>query len=192
MSARGALAGVAPLLIVLGLIAGCGAAAGPSGAAPSPRITCVGIPTEKCDEAVASVKRSLPDAALEAIDVTCISAGCTASSGSMDTVVTLPGGRRLHANPLTWGNGGGPALPPGAPALPVTPICLGVPDDKCREVAGSEFPAAPSHGGVVKIVVSCTRKPCTAQKGEGTTVVTFGDGTEDSSAGWGYEEASGG
>ena len=186
---------IAALVIAYGLSAGCGAAAGPSGPAPSPRITCVGIPTEKCDEAVASVKRSLPGTAPEAIDVTCISGGCTSSAGSMDTVVTLPGGGQLHANLLTWGNGGGGPVPPGLPGLPplpVVPICLGVPEDKCREVAGSDFPVAAVHGGVVKIVVTCTRKPCTNQKGEGTTEVTFGDGTTNSSTGWGYEDASGG
>lgn len=194
MSTGGRFAVVAGLVVALGLFAGCGAAA-PSGPAPSPRVTCVGIPTEKCDEAVASVMRSLLDASPEAIDVSCVSSGCTASAGSMDTVVTLSGGRRLHANPLTWGNGGGPLLPPGVPGvppLPVVPICLGVPNEMCLQMAGSEFPEAALHGGVVKIVVSCTRQPCTNQKGEGSTVVTFGDGTEDSSSGWGYENASGG
>ncbi len=194
MSTGGRLAVVAGLLVVLGVIAGCAAAA-PSGPTPSPRVTCVGIPAEKCDEAVASVMRSLLDAAPEAIDVTCVSGGCTSSAGSMDTVVTLAGGRQLHANPLTWGNGGGPVFQPGVPGmpqLPVAPTCQGVPEEMCRQMAGSDFPDAGLHGGVVKIVVSCTKVPCTAQKGEGTTVITFGDGTEDSSSGWGYENASGG
>ncbi len=142
VSTGGRFAVVAALLVALGVIAGCGAAA-PSGPAPSPRVTCVGIPPEKCDEAVASVMRSLLDASPEAIDVTCVSSGCTSSAGSMDTVVTLSGGRQLHANPLTWGNGGGPQLPPvvpGMPPLPVAPICLGIPDEMCRQMAGSEFP----------------------------------------------------
>jgi hypothetical protein len=194
VSTGGRFAVVAALLVALGVIAGC-AAPTSSGPAPSPRVTCVAIPTEKCDEAVASVMRSLLDTSPEAIDVTCVSSGCTSSAGSMDTVVTLSGGRQLHANPLTWGNGGGPQLPPvvpGMPPLPVAPICVGIPDDMCRQMAGGEFPEAALHGGVVKIVVSCTRKPCTNQKGEGTTVVTFGDGTENDSGSWGYENASGG
>ena len=190
MSTGGRFAVVVALVVAVGLIAGCGAAA-PSGPAPSPRVTCIGIPTEKCDEAVASVMRSLVDATPEAIDVTCVSSGCTSSAGSMDTLVTLPGGRQLRSTPLTWGDGAGPGVP-GQPGLPVVPTCRGVPLSKCQEVAGSDFPDAASHGGVVKIVVSCTKKPCTNQKGEGTTVITFGDGTEDASGGWGYENASGG
>ena len=191
MAASARFAGSVVLLLAVALIDGCGASA-PSGPAPSPRITCVAVPSEKCDEAVASVARALSNETPEAIDVTCVSGGCTSASGAMDTVVTLPGGRQLHANPLTWGNSGGPALPPGLPALPVVPICVGVPDEMCRQMAGSEFPAAAIHGGVVRIVVTCSRNPCTNQKGEGSTVVTFGDGTEDSSSGWGYENASGG
>ena len=112
--------------------------------------------------------RSLLDTSPEAIDVTCVSGGCTSSAGSMDTVVTLAGGRQLHANPLTWGNGGGPVLPPGVPGmpqLPVAPTCLGVPEEMCRQMAGSDFPDAALHGGVVKIVVSCTKEPCTSSEG---------------------------
>jgi hypothetical protein len=180
-------AGAAVLLLAVALIDACGGSA-PSGPAPSPRITCVGVPPEKCDEAVASVERSLPDETPEAIDVTCVSGGCTSTSGAMDTVVTLPGGRQLHANPLTWGNGGGQAVPPGLPALPVVPVCLGVPDAMCRQNAGTDFAAAGIHGGVVKIVVSCSKKPCTDKTGEGDTVITFGDGTTQT-MGWAYATA---
>jgi len=185
--ARGWGAGVAALFLAVALAAGCGAS-GPSGPAPSPRITCVGIPSDKCDEAVASVGRALPNEAPEAIDVSCVAAGCTAASGSMDTVVTLRGGRQLHANPLTWGDGGGQQVPPGMPALPVAPICLGVPTESCQQNATVDFPDAAVHGGVVKIVVRCTKNPCTGSSGEGDTVITFADG-ETRTVGWAFMSA---
>ncbi len=193
MGARGWGAGVAALFLAVALAAGCGANGasggnGPSDPAPSPRITCVGIPPEKCDEAVASVQRSLPNEAPEAIDVSCVSAGCTATSGSMDTVVTLRGGRQLHANPLTWGGGGGLQVPPGMPALPVPPVCVGIPQEQCQQNAAGDFPDAAVHGGVVRIVVTCKKNPCTNDAGEGDTVVTFADGTTQS-IGWGYASA---
>ena len=139
--------------------------------------------------------RSLLDTSPEAIDVTCVSSGCTSSAGSMDTVVTLSGGRQLHANPLTWGNGGGPRSRQSCPACRRCRWLRSAWASPTRCAArwpAGEFPEAALHGGVVKIVVSCTKKPCTNQKGEGTTVITFGDGTENASGGWGYENASGG
>jgi hypothetical protein len=185
--ASAGFAGAAAVLVAVALVTGCDAAA-PSGPAPSPRITCVGVPSEKCDEAVASVERSLPNETPESIDVTCVSGGCTSTSGAMDTVVTLPGGRQLHSTPLTWGGGGGAPGPAGLPALPVLPVCVGVPDAMCRQNAGGDVADAGIHGGVVKIVVTCSKNPCTDLTGEGDTVITFGDGTTQT-IGWGYATA---
>lgn len=185
---------IAPLFIVLWLTAACGGP-GASGPAPSPRITCVGIPPEKCAEAVASVERALPNEHPVAIDVTCVSGACTSDGGAMDTVVTLAGGRQLHASPLSWGNPkapGGIGVPPdqpGVPPLPVAPVCLAMPPAMCQQMAGSDLSDAANHGGVVKIVVSCTKVPCTDTTGEGDTTYTFGDGTTRS-VGWGYMSAS--
>jgi hypothetical protein len=189
---------IAAVLLVAWLIAGCGAAGpAPSGPAPSPRITCVGVPPEKCAEAVASVARSLPNETPVAIDVTCVAGECTSASGAMDTAVTLAGGGQLHANPLTWG-GDGPgsgiskppqAAPPIGGPLPVEPECQGIPTAMCRQMASNGLSSDASHGAVVKIVVRCTKVPCTDTSGEGDTVMTFADGTTQNS-GWGYQGGS--
>jgi hypothetical protein len=188
MAAMARFAVAVAVLLAVALLNGCGGSA-PSGPAPSPRISCVGIPSEKCDEAVASVARSLPNETPEAIDVTCVSGGCTSSSGAMDTVVTLPGGRQLHSTPLTWGDAGGPPTPGGLPVLPVQPVCVGVSDVVCRQNIMSDFADAGAHGGVVRIVVSCSKNPCTEASGEGTTAITFADGTTETT-GWAYATAS--
>jgi len=173
-------------------IAGCAAPVANSRPAPSPKISCLGVPTAKCDEAVASVARSLPNSRPVSIDVSCVSGACTLESGAMDTVVTLDDGSQLRSTTLSWndgapdGGGGsvGPAQPvPAAPALPVAPQCVGVPVQSCQSIAQS----AANMGGqaVIQIVVTCTKVPCTDKEGEGDMIVTFADGTTNKSS-WGY------
>lgn len=171
-------------------IAGCGSPATSAGPAASATVSCIGIPAAKCDEAVASVARSLPNSQPTSIDVSCVSGTCTVESGAMDTVVTLADGSQLRSSTLSWGDGGqgfgGGPIPPApapAPALPVAPQCIGVPAASCQSIAQSSV----SVGGqtVVKIVVSCGDSPCTDEQGEGEMVITFADGTTQTS-GWGY------
>jgi hypothetical protein len=186
--------GRALVLVAVLAIAGCSAPVANGGPAASPRITCLGVPAEKCDEAVASVARSLPNSAPVSIDVSCVAGTCTLESGAMDTVVTLGDGSQLRSTTLSWDDGGqgggggvGPAQPaPPAPALPVAPQCVGVPLESCQSIAQS----AANMGGqaVIQIVVTCTKMPCTDKQGEGDMVVTFADGTTNKS-GWGYAGA---
>jgi hypothetical protein len=180
------------LLVVVWSVAGCGGAA-PADSSATPRIDCTGLPAARCDEAVASVARSLPNEHPSRIEVRCISDPCTAASGAMDTTVTLADGRQLHANPLTWSDpsatGGGLVPPaPGDPSLPVQPTCQGIPLTNCRQVAGGSFQSG--HGAIVSILVRCTKNPCTAASGEGDTLVTYADGTQ-STSGWGYANSGG-
>ena len=177
-------------LVILAVvaIAGCVAPA-TSGPPGSPRVSCLGVPAEKCDEAVASVARSLPNTAPVSIEVSCVSGTCTPESGAMDTVVTLADGSQLRSSTNTWSNGQAPAnvgpAPVPVPPPAVEPVCQGVPASMCRTMAESTPADDPGHGAVIQIVVRCTKPPCTDENGEGDTVTTFADGTTQTS-GWGY------
>jgi hypothetical protein len=71
----------------------------------------------------------------------------------------------------------------------VPPVCVGLPAGPCRQNAGSDFGGVSVHGGVIKIVVTCSKRPCTDAAGEGDTVISFADGTTQS-YGWAYATAS--
>ena len=173
-------------------IAGCGApvASGPSA---SPEVSCTGIPASRCDEALASVARSLPNTTPVSIEVVCVAGTCTDESGAMDTVVTLADGSTLRSTTISWSQGapapgGVKPLPvpiePPAPAVPVEPQCQGVPVSMCRTMAETAFGEV-SDVAVVQIVVTCTRQPCTNDQGAGDTVVTYEVGTTQTSS-WEY------
>ena len=71
------------------------------------------------------------------------------------------------------------SLPPG------TRACVGLPAEVCqREVADLEQEGT-AHGGVAAYRLECTAGPCTADHGEGTLTVVFGDGT-GREGGFGY------
>jgi hypothetical protein len=174
-------------------IAGCGAPAA-SGPPASPRISCVGVPAARCDEAVASVARSLPNTAAVSIEVTCVASTCTPETGAMDTVVTLADGSQLRSTTISWANGGGQVpggvkplpepVPIPPPVVPVEPQCQGVPDSMCRTMAETAFGEL-SDQAVVRILVRCGAPPCTDKHGVGDTVVSYADGTTSTSA-WEY------
>lgn len=181
------------------VIAGCGAPVS-SGPPASPRVSCEGVPQARCDEALASVERSLPNTTIAAIEVICVAGTCTDQSGAMDTVVTLADGGQLRSSTISWSEGApapggvnppaepvpGPVEPaqPVEPAVPVEPECFGVPASMCRTMAETAFGEV-SDNAVVQIVVRCTRQPCTIDQGAGDTIVTYEDGSIQSSS-WEY------
>jgi hypothetical protein len=176
-------------------IAGCGAPTS-SGPPASPTVSCDGIPASRCDEALASVARSLPNTPVVKIEVVCMAGSCTEQSGAMDTLVTLADGSQLRSTTITWSEAGEPApggvkpLPmpaepvPAEPIVPVEPECLGVPVSMCRTMAETAFGEV-SKFEVVGIQVRCTRIPCTIDQGAGDTLVTYADGTTQTSS-WEY------
>jgi hypothetical protein len=180
--------------VALLAIAGCGAPG--STAASSPLVTCTNVPAAKCDEAVASAVRSLPNTAAVSIEVVCVAVTCTPESGAMDTVVALADGSLLRSSTLSWlepDAGGGTATTPvpapgDAPVLPgapaMEPTCLGVPRTMCLTMAETSFGEL-STEAVIAIVVRCSKLPCTDEHGAGETVVTYADGSTASS-GWEY------
>lgn len=187
-------------IVAIVAIAGCGAPVS-SGPPRSPTISCLGVPADRCDAAVASAARSLPNTVLVSIEVSCVSGTCTRQSGAMDTVVTLADGSQLRSTTLSWMDPGDEPLnangsaapsalasqdvPPAVPEVPVEPICQGVPASICRTMAETAFGEL-SDEGVVQIVVRCTRPPCTAGHGTGSTVVTYADGIRRTSD-WEYQ-----
>jgi hypothetical protein len=190
-------------ILALVMVAGCGAPAA-SGPPATPHIACVGIPADKCDEAVASVARSLPNSAPASIEVRCVNDTCTPQSGAMETLVTLGDGSQLRSTTLSWAgfdgdspSGEEPAIPDLAPPdlappavappqanVPIEPICQGVPASMCRTMAETAFGEVPVEG-VVRIVVRCAKPPCTDAHGTGDTLVTYSDGTIRTSS-WEY------
>lgn len=171
-------------------IAGCGAPA-PSGSPSPPRISCLGVPTDRCDEAVDSVAISLPNTAPVLIEVICVSGTCTAEAGAMDTVVTLADGSQLRSSTTSW-SAAGPApggnkpmpQPAAPPVIPVEPQCQGVPLSWCRTMAETAFGELTDQQ-VVTILVRCGEPPCTDVHGVGETIVSYEDGTTQT-ANWEY------
>ena len=165
---------------------------------------CTGVPQTKCDEAVASALRSLPNTAIVTIEVVCVTEGCTDESGAMDTVVRTADGSTLRSQTNAWSAPASGEPPPGAepgdgslateppaPALPDAavprkPQCMGVPAQTCELMAETSFGEL-STEGVEHVIVRCgALAPCTAQRGVGETVVTYQDGSTKSSA-WEYD-----
>ena len=194
---------IAAILLATWLAAACSGAAAVDPAA-SPVVACSGIPAAKCDEAVASVARSLPSSHPVRVEVTCGAPPCTEASGTMLTTVTLADGRQLTANPINWfdANASGGAQTPAPVGIPepvpggrgvaplrIAPICQGVPFTQCRDMAASFAEPDAGHGAVVAVTVHCTKNPCTETTGEGDVVITYADGTQ-TTGGWGYTSGS--
>jgi hypothetical protein len=173
---------VAGLIVALGLaadLAACSERAVPPGAAG---FSCLGVPTAKCQELLADAQQSGPVAAMQ---IRCDAASCTTDSGSAAIIVVRAnGGREEYGS--AWSNAVGPAPDP-VPTPPVTPVCLGVPQAWCDEMARN---AMMNLGGrdpseVASVMVRC-RTACSSVKGDGDTTVTFRDGSVVSQNGWGY------
>src|SRR4029077_7753078 len=132
---------IAAVVLAAWLAAACSGSAAVDPAA-TPAIACTGIPTAKCDEAVASAARSFPNEHPVRVEVDCQAPPCTDASGTLMTTVTMADGRRLAANPGSWFDPNAPGAAPttvpsgvpeavpggrGVPPLRIAPICRGVP-----------------------------------------------------------------
>lgn len=166
--------------IALAILAWASIACEPVGEA---RIDCRNVPAQHCQIALADARAGSASRLTELV-VRCTSPSCTPVEGEVDVEASWAGG-----NGASWSFGWSadePARPgvhgPPGP-LPVQPVCLGVPDEACRQQAISGMP----RGGprVESITVRCTTV-CTPAKGEGETVVRLVDGTSETSN-WSYE-----
>lgn len=110
----------------------------------------------------------------------------------MDTVVTLGDGNQLRSSTNSWSQAGAPGPgvdepfpePAAPPVVPVEPQCQGVPLSWCRTMAETAFGEL-SDQEVKAILVRCSEPPCTNDHGIGDTVVSYADGTTQTSS-WEY------
>ena len=155
---------------------------------PQPVVDCLATPQETCRTALADARANAPDGErLVRVRVTCSIAACTLlagtaqvdamySDGTVDSYATEWSGERQP---------GGSFGDDGVTIQPVTPTCVGVDGDRCREMAKNIIVPQGPPRRVVSILVTCTAPICTSKDGHGTTRVTFEDGTTRE-ADWGY------
>lgn len=184
-----AVACLAVGLIVMAM-AGCGF--GP--VTSTPRVSCTGIPAGRCQALILEAERMSGQAggpAIVSIVIRAVNPPCTEQACQGETIVVFADGTSSSA---TWGwQGAGPppAEPTGPPPPPppdgiVHPTCIALPADKCAEFADAgRFPDASPDPTIVAIEVACTKLPCTAELGMGTTTVIHEDGRREVSQ-WSY------
>lgn len=153
---------------------------------PLETVDCQGVPAQQCQEAVDQA-RGVSRAKLVQVVVRCSAPSCTDQAGQLDVQASYDDGTGT-----AWGSAWGAAVPGqpgmGGPAvpLPVRPVCLGVAEAICLEMASSTVSGLPAGGPAVRsISVRCTAV-CTPTKAEGAMSIVFVDGTSTIST-WGYE-----
>ena len=185
--ARSAIQGA--LLGAMWSVAACTPAAPALTVPPQPIVDCLAVPSERCAAALDQARADAPaNSAPIRVRVTCSQPACTVVGGSAQVDAWFSDG-----TVSSWGTEwtGALAIPPdGEPAveeaiLPVTPACVGVDIDRCREMAKGIIVPIGQTGRVVSVVVTCTVASCGPTEGRGTTTVTFEDGTTRI-ADWGY------
>ena len=185
----------AACLLVVVFAAGCGGDE-PSNAALEPIVDCVGVPRELCQSAVVE---AMADPAtrshVRAITIRCTAPSCTIREGQTSVTVLLDDGSQLTtgsgwaaAEPAVPGPGRGQPVP-----LPVKPVCIGVPPERCEEFAQGSLDGLGDRpvDSIVSIVVRCEAGvACIETRGSGSTDLTFRDGTKETSD-WLYENGIG-
>jgi hypothetical protein len=153
-----------------------------------PVVDCLAVPTERCAQALAdAIAAAEPGIVPTRIRVTCSTPACTLVAGQAQVDAMLSDGT-VRSWAQEWSHAlevPPPGLPEDATILPITPACVGLDLERCREMAKSIIVPVGQTGRVVGIVVACTVATCDATEGQGTTTVTFEDGTTRV-ADWGY------
>jgi hypothetical protein len=152
------------------------------------RVDCAGVSAAICESSLAEARNGSVVPLAELV-VRCSQAPCTDRSGQ-----TTVDARYADGTVSSWGSAWGAAVPAGPPGppeldpndLPVEPLCIGIEPVMCREFAASAASGGPVGGPAIRSIrVRCTRG-CTPTHGEGETLVTYVDGSVNTS-GWGYE-----
>ena len=158
-----------------------------------PRIECTGIPAARCQGLVrdAQAMAQAGGPAIASILIRAVNPPCTEQACQGETLVTFADGTTSSAG-WGWQAAGSPPVAPSGPVPTrppdgvVRPTCIALSADKCAEfMDAGRFPDATPDPTVVAIEVACTKLPCTAELGMGTTTVIHEDGTRDVSQ-WSY------
>ena len=152
---------------------------------PAPVVDCLAAPPETCQQALGDAHANAPAGEWPLrVRVTCSQPRCTLETGIAQVDVFYSDGS-VQSYGSAW-DAAPRVADPGA-ILPLTPACIGVAFERCREMATNIIVPVGQTGRLVSIVVRCTIAQCTPTTGQGTTRVTFEDGTTRV-ADWGYAE----
>jgi hypothetical protein len=179
--------------ICLSITACSGGTATPPTVQLQAAVDCQGIPAGTCQEIVTDARRNAePGTVPVAIRAVCISPPCTLQVGEVEVQVQYSNGT-TQAFSMGWAQAEPEEapVPGGVPAdggLPGDPVCHGVPDRPCREMAASAAGDDPQGREIESVIVRCRAVPCTSTRGSGDTVVLFTDGTSTTSE-WDYDTA---
>jgi hypothetical protein len=185
------MGGAAPILAVSLLLWGCDLVTPPVVPA-GPPISCEGLPARICNEIVNDARRNAQPGSLPVtIRAVCQdAAGCSDAAGTVLVDIVYSNGRR-DTYSMSWAGAGGAPFGGEAPAagasLPIEPACDGVPPGPCRDnafVGLQNGGIDPEPLDVQRIDVRCSAA-CTDTGGDGTTTVTYADGTTHATS-WTY------
>lgn len=151
-----------------------------------PPITCVGVPASTCSEAMEGVLTNGSTVPPVAIRVVCAAKACTEADGAAAVDVLYADGSRSSSS-FGWSAANQPVEIPGPPPLAVVPVCIGIDQQHCRSMAENAMGERRFPPPIRSIVVRCNGV-CVPAKGQGTTVVTFNDGSTENGD-WTYEDA---
>ena len=180
MRPRAALASMAFVALVA---PACGPPPEPVPPGAVQQVVCQGVPASVCNQAFDTVGSRGP---IVQVVVRCSQPVCTELGGEADVLIVFADGRRETSN---YGWASAPAMPVPVPVitpptLTVEPICQGVPLRQCQDLASSIDPAEGLRP-IGSITVRCNGV-CTAEVGQGQTVVQHLDGTADTVVEWAY------
>ena len=167
--------------LAVAVVAACTPAAPALTIPPLPIVDCLAVPSERCAAALDQATAQAPaGSAPLRVRMTCSQPACTVVGGSAQVDAWFSDGT-VSSWPTEW-TGALEAPPVAQPAgdeaiLPVTPVCVGVDIARCREQAKGFIVPIGQTGRVVSLVVTCTVATCGQTEGQGTTTVTFEDGT---------------
>jgi hypothetical protein len=159
-------------------------------APPEPVVDCLATPQETCRTALTDARANAPSGErLVRVRVTCSIPACTLLAGTAQVDAMYSDGSVVsYETDWSGPDQGAPAAatdPGSVTILPVTPTCVGLDGDRCREMAKNIIVPQGPPRRVVSILVTCTAAACTAHEGQGTTLVTFDDGAVRE-ADWAY------